>query len=118
MIFRAIRRAVALVLALALSIFRYWLLRLRGPITMERRALWGQQTAKAIMACVGIRVEARWTARPDGEDACEARPRDQLPQSRERPRGGGAPGPIVGLRLSSVGRRGAGQPSGLRGYCQ
>jgi 1-acyl-sn-glycerol-3-phosphate acyltransferase len=54
MIFRTIRRAVALVLALALSIFRYWLLRLRGPLSMQSHALWGQQTAKAIMGGVGI----------------------------------------------------------------
>jgi len=54
MIFRRIRRAVALVLALAFCIFRYWLIRLRGPLSMERHALWGQQTAKVIMACVGI----------------------------------------------------------------
>jgi 1-acyl-sn-glycerol-3-phosphate acyltransferase len=54
MIYRTIRRAVALVLALAFSIFRYWLIRLRGPLSMERHALWGQQTAKAILACVGI----------------------------------------------------------------
>ena len=49
MIFRLIRRAVALVLALAFSIFRYWLIRLRGPVSLERRALWGQQTARAIL---------------------------------------------------------------------
>ncbi|MGB9409517.1 MAG: lysophospholipid acyltransferase family protein [Terracidiphilus sp.] len=55
MIFRAIRRAVALVLALALCIVRFWLLRLRGPITMERRALWAQQTGRGIVAGVGIR---------------------------------------------------------------
>jgi 1-acyl-sn-glycerol-3-phosphate acyltransferase len=54
MIFRLIRRAVALVLALAFSIFRYWLIRLRGPVSLERRALWGQQTARAILHGVGI----------------------------------------------------------------
>ena len=55
MIFRSIRRAVALVFALALCIVRYWLLRLRGPITMERRSLWVQQAARGILAGVGIR---------------------------------------------------------------
>jgi 1-acyl-sn-glycerol-3-phosphate acyltransferase len=54
MSFRTIRRAVALVLALALSIVRYWLLRLRGPITLERRALWVQQTCRGILAGVGV----------------------------------------------------------------
>ena len=61
MIFRAIRRAVALVFALFLSIVRYWLLRLRGPITLERRALWGQQTCRLILACVGIRCRVEGT---------------------------------------------------------
>jgi 1-acyl-sn-glycerol-3-phosphate acyltransferase len=54
MSFRAIRRAVALVLALALCVVRYWLLRLRGPITLERRALWTQQAARGILTGVGI----------------------------------------------------------------
>ncbi|HUD74275.1 MAG TPA: lysophospholipid acyltransferase family protein [Terracidiphilus sp.] len=54
MSFRAIRRAVALVLALALCVVRYWLLRLRGPITLERRALWTQQAARGILTGVGV----------------------------------------------------------------
>ncbi|MFY9855942.1 MAG: lysophospholipid acyltransferase family protein [Terracidiphilus sp.] len=54
MSFRTIRRAVALVFALGLCIVRYWLLRLRGPITMERRALWTQQSARGILARLGI----------------------------------------------------------------
>ena len=66
MIFRAIRRAIALVLAIVLSILRYWLLRLRGPITMERRALWGQQTARIILACVGIRCRVEGTPPTQG----------------------------------------------------
>jgi len=52
---------VALVLALAFSIARYWLLRLRGPISMQRRAEWAQQTAKAIMRGVGIRYHVEGT---------------------------------------------------------
>ena len=58
---RAVRRAVALAVALALCIFRFWLLRLRGPVTMERRALWVQQAARGILAGVGIkyRVEGQ-----------------------------------------------------------
>ncbi len=55
MSFCSIRRAVALVLALGLCIIRYWLLRLRGPVTLERRALWVQQAARGILAGVGIR---------------------------------------------------------------
>ncbi len=51
---RAIRRAVALGLALALSILRFWFLRLRGPLTLEKRALWVQQTCCGILAGVGV----------------------------------------------------------------
>ncbi len=51
---RAVRRAVALAFALALVILRYWLLRLRGPITLERRALWTQQSARGILTSLGI----------------------------------------------------------------
>jgi 1-acyl-sn-glycerol-3-phosphate acyltransferase len=45
---------VALAFALALCIVRYWLIRVRGPLTMEQRALWCQQSAKRILAGVGI----------------------------------------------------------------
>ena len=66
MSFRTIRRAVALVLALALSIVRYWLLRLRGPITLERRALWVQQTCRGILAGVGVRYSVDGTPATHG----------------------------------------------------
>ena len=58
---RAARRAVALVLALGLIILRFWLLRLRGPRTLERRALWVQQSARGILAALDIhsRVEGQ-----------------------------------------------------------
>ena len=52
---RAIRRAVALGLALALGVLRFWCLRLRGPLSMEQRALWVQQTCLAILNGAGIR---------------------------------------------------------------
>ena len=54
---RAIRRAVALGSALALGILRFWLRRVRGPLTDEERVLWVQQTCKAIMAGAGIRYQ-------------------------------------------------------------
>jgi len=54
MSFRAFRRAVALVFALAFCIVRYWLYRLRGPITLERRAQWVQASAKGILHSLGI----------------------------------------------------------------
>jgi 1-acyl-sn-glycerol-3-phosphate acyltransferase len=45
---RMIRRAVALVLVLITSIVRFWMMRLGGPRTLERRARWVQET------CVGV----------------------------------------------------------------
>jgi len=46
---------VALVLVLGFGILRFWLLRLRGPLTMEQRALWVQRTCRGILAGAGIR---------------------------------------------------------------
>jgi 1-acyl-sn-glycerol-3-phosphate acyltransferase len=54
---RAIWRAVALVFALAMCVVRYWLDRLRGPMTLERRALWLQGTARAILRVLDIRSQ-------------------------------------------------------------
>jgi 1-acyl-sn-glycerol-3-phosphate acyltransferase len=53
---RAARRAVTLALALALSILRLGLARLRGPFTLERRAEWIQSTARLAMSSLGIRA--------------------------------------------------------------
>ncbi len=53
--FRRFRRAVALGFALALCILRFWLARLRGPLTLERRAQWTQSSARMILAGLGIR---------------------------------------------------------------
>ena len=52
---RAIRRAAALAFVLALCIPRLWLLRLRGPHTLHRRALWGHATGRQMMAAMDIR---------------------------------------------------------------
>ena len=59
MTLRRFRRAVALVFVLALSIVRYWLRRLRGPLSLEDRALWLQRAARSVLISVGIgsRVE-------------------------------------------------------------
>ncbi|MGA3100811.1 MAG: lysophospholipid acyltransferase family protein [Terracidiphilus sp.] len=57
MTLRAIWRAVALVFALAMCVVRYWLDRLRGPMTLERRALWLQGTARAILRVLDIRSQ-------------------------------------------------------------
>ncbi|MGA9071579.1 MAG: lysophospholipid acyltransferase family protein [Terracidiphilus sp.] len=59
--FRAIRRAVALAFALALSIVRFWLLRLHGPLTLEKRALWVSQTCHGILSIVGISLHKEGT---------------------------------------------------------
>ncbi len=55
MTLRRFRRAVALAFVLALCVVRYWLARLRGPMTLERRALWLQ--------AIGARdSEMRWAS--------------------------------------------------------
>jgi 1-acyl-sn-glycerol-3-phosphate acyltransferase len=54
---RAIRRAVALAFALAMCVVRYWLDRLRGPMTLERRALWLQGSARAILRVLDIKAQ-------------------------------------------------------------
>jgi 1-acyl-sn-glycerol-3-phosphate acyltransferase len=58
---RRFRRAVALAFALVLCILRYWLKRVRGPLTLEQRAVWLQQSAIMILRCLGIgtRVDER-----------------------------------------------------------
>jgi len=57
MMLRRVRRAVALVFALALCILRYWLKRIRGPLTLEQRAVWLQQAACIILKSVGIEYQ-------------------------------------------------------------
>ncbi len=61
MSFRAFRRAVALGFALVLCILRFWVYRLRGPMTMERRALWVQDSCRGILKSLGVsyRVEGQ-----------------------------------------------------------
>jgi len=53
---RSVRRAVALAFALAMCAVRYWLARLRGPMTLERRALWLQGAARAILKVLDIKT--------------------------------------------------------------
>ena len=54
---RRIRRAVTLVFELFLSMIRFWLLCLGGPITSEQRARWGQQTARRLLASLNIKCQ-------------------------------------------------------------
>jgi 1-acyl-sn-glycerol-3-phosphate acyltransferase len=46
---------VALAFALALCILSYWRKRLRGPLTLEQRALWLQEAATKVLKSLGIR---------------------------------------------------------------
>lgn len=55
MSFRAIRRALALVLVLGYGLLCYWIQRLRGPLTMRQRAVWVQRTCRGILKGAGIR---------------------------------------------------------------
>ena len=54
MTLRRIRRAVALGFAIATCIVRFWILRLGGPRTLERRACWMQESAKRVLACLEL----------------------------------------------------------------
>lgn len=53
------RRAVALAVALSWCFIRLGLLRLRGPLTPEHRALWLQAACRWVLAAVGIRYGAK-----------------------------------------------------------
>jgi 1-acyl-sn-glycerol-3-phosphate acyltransferase len=61
MSFRPVRRAVALAFALLACVLRFWLIRLRGPITLVRRAEWIQRSGRGILTSLGIdyRIEGR-----------------------------------------------------------
>jgi 1-acyl-sn-glycerol-3-phosphate acyltransferase len=54
---RLIRRAVALGLVLVSSILRFWLIRLRGPLTHEQRAHWVQSTCVRVLRSMEIHCE-------------------------------------------------------------
>ena len=59
MTLRRIRRAVALVIEIILCIVRFWLLRLKGPRTLERRALWMQTCARRLLKCLDISYQVQ-----------------------------------------------------------
>ena len=52
--FRRVGRAVALAIALAICIVRYWLGRLRGAMTLEDRAEWLQESAARVLKSLAI----------------------------------------------------------------
>lgn len=56
MMARRIRRSAALVCLLALCALRLRMARLRGPLTLERRAEWMQQSARTILGALGIHL--------------------------------------------------------------
>jgi len=62
MTLRRIRRAVALAFVLPFLILRYWLGRLRGPMTLERRALWLHASARSVLKCLGIETQVEGEA--------------------------------------------------------
>lgn len=53
-----IRRAVALAFVLIISIVRFWLMRLSGPRTLERRARWVQDTCIRVLRSMDIQSKA------------------------------------------------------------
>ena len=52
-----IRRAVALGLALITTILRFWMLRLSGPRTLERRARWLQESCLRVLRSMEIECD-------------------------------------------------------------
>jgi len=67
---RTIRRAVALGLAIALAILRFWLMRLRGPITVNRRVQWAHESSRRILAGLGVRYSVIGTPPAHGLVVC------------------------------------------------
>jgi 1-acyl-sn-glycerol-3-phosphate acyltransferase len=56
---RATRRAVALALALNVCVIHFWLMRLRGPLTLTRRAHWLQSACRLVLASLGIQCRIK-----------------------------------------------------------
>lgn len=54
---RLIRRAVALGFALITIILRFWMLRLSGPRTLERRAHWLQESSRRVLRSMDIQCD-------------------------------------------------------------
>lgn len=61
MTLRAAQRAVALGFALLYCLLRSWLSRLRGPLTLERRAQWDHSSGLFVMSLLGIRLKVKGT---------------------------------------------------------
>jgi 1-acyl-sn-glycerol-3-phosphate acyltransferase len=63
---RAARRAVTLCATLFLCILRYWLIRIRGPLTLQQRALWMQSAGRQVVSSLGIRCTVEGTPPESG----------------------------------------------------
>lgn len=59
---RGVRRAVALAFALAGCFVRYWVARVRGPLTLEQRALWLHSACRGVVAAFGIKTHVEGVA--------------------------------------------------------
>lgn len=66
MSFRQARRAVALGLALAAIVLRYWTIRIRGPLSLERRAVWLQSACQLVLRSLGIHYHVEGQPPPRG----------------------------------------------------
>jgi lyso-ornithine lipid O-acyltransferase len=54
---RQLRRAVALAFVLLLIVFDFSWIRLRGRMTLERRALWLQRASRRVLRSLGVKVQ-------------------------------------------------------------
>lgn len=63
---RACRRAVALAFVLIKCILRFWIMRLKGPRTLERRALWLQKSCTDVLDSLEIRHSVEGTPPQSG----------------------------------------------------
>ena len=58
---RAAWRAVALAISLIICVVRFWLMRLSGPMTPERRARWIQLASRIILKSLGVQYRVHGT---------------------------------------------------------
>jgi 1-acyl-sn-glycerol-3-phosphate acyltransferase len=64
--FRAFRRAVALGIVLAVCVFEFWLIRMRGPLSLAQRAKWMSDSCKRVLNSFGIRYTCEGTPPTSG----------------------------------------------------
>jgi lyso-ornithine lipid O-acyltransferase len=61
LIWRRVRRAVALAIVLIWIVFDFWWMRLRGRMTLQRRALWLQKASQRVLQsfCVALQIDGQ-----------------------------------------------------------